>query len=173
VQYDVEVNGRIRPVTIERREGRFLATVDGRELIVDATLVGGHLLSLLIDRGATVDSIEISTATDPVTGGSVFGIDTLPVPAVLQSRRRFGRKDDGAAGGSGPQRLLAPMPGKIVRVLARPGDAVRLRQPIVVVEAMKMENELRAARDGVVVEMLVREGQSVDAGTLLAIVAPA
>jgi biotin carboxyl carrier protein len=63
------------------------------------------------------------------------------------------------------------MPGKIVRVLAKVGTAVQPRQPLVVVEAMKMENELRAIRNGVVSEVLVQEGQSVDAGTLLLVVA--
>ena len=55
-----------------------------------------------------------------------------------------GRKERRGAPGSGPQRLVAPMPGKVVRVLVKPGDTVRARQPIVVIEAMKMENELRA-----------------------------
>jgi biotin carboxyl carrier protein len=64
------------------------------------------------------------------------------------------------------------MPGKVVRVMARSGDAVQPRQAVVVVEAMKMENELRATRAGTVSEMLVREGQSVEAGALLAVVIP-
>jgi biotin carboxyl carrier protein len=64
------------------------------------------------------------------------------------------------------------MPGKIVRVLVRAGEAVRARQPLVVVEAMKMENELRAVRDGIVADVPVAAGQSVDAGTLLAVIVP-
>ncbi len=63
------------------------------------------------------------------------------------------------------------MPGKIVRVLVRPGDAVVAKQGLVVVEAMKMENELRAARAGRVREVAVTEGQSVEAGALLVVVA--
>jgi pyruvate carboxylase subunit B len=59
------------------------------------------------------------------------------------------------------------MPGKIVRVLVRPGDRVSARQGLVVVEAMKMENELRAAADGRVKTVAVKEGQSVDAGAVL------
>jgi biotin carboxyl carrier protein len=62
------------------------------------------------------------------------------------------------------------MPGKIVRVLVDPGDVVAARQPLVVVEAMKMENELRAVRAGKVAEMHAREGQSVDAGALLVVI---
>jgi biotin carboxyl carrier protein len=59
------------------------------------------------------------------------------------------------------------MPGKIVRVLVKAGDAVEARQPLVVVEAMKMENELRAVRGGTVSEVHAHEGRSVDAGALL------
>jgi pyruvate carboxylase subunit B len=62
------------------------------------------------------------------------------------------------------------MPGKVARVLVKAGDEVKMRQGLVVVEAMKMENELRAARDGRVREVLVSEGQSVDAGAPLVIV---
>ena len=62
------------------------------------------------------------------------------------------------------------MPGKVVRVLVKPGEQVRARQPLVVIEAMKMENELRAVGDGVVAEINVAEGQSVDAGALVAVV---
>ena len=60
--------------------------------------------------------------------------------------------------------------GKIVRVLVQSGETVRARQPLVVVEAMKMENELRAGRDGTVAEVHAAEGQSVDAGALLVLV---
>ena len=69
--------------------------------------------------------------------------------------------------GSGPQHVIAPMPGKIVRLLVAPGDAVEPRQGLVVIEAMKMENELRASRAGRVKAIKVAEGQSVEAGALL------
>ena len=62
------------------------------------------------------------------------------------------------------------MPGKVVRVLVKAGDAVRARQPVVVVEAMKMENELRADREGTVAEIHAREGVSVEAGALLVVI---
>jgi len=62
------------------------------------------------------------------------------------------------------------MPGRVVRVLVAVGDKVTARQPVVVMEAMKMENELRAGRDGSVAEVLVQEGLAVDTGTVLVIV---
>lgn len=173
MQYTVHVNGRPRQVTIERRETGFLVALDGRSWDVDAAFIGPHVLSLLLRDGAggtVVVSREVSLAVDPVHEQVIVGVGTLPVPAALEARRRSGRTADGPAG-SGPQRILAPMPGKIVRVLVRPGDVVQPRHPLVVVEAMKMENELRATRDGTVADVLVQEGQSVEAGTLLVVVA--
>jgi biotin carboxyl carrier protein len=90
---------------------------------------------------------------------------TLCTVIVNGGRRR--RHDDSGRAGDGPDRVVAPMPGKVVRVLVAAGDAVRARQGLAVVEAMKMENELRAGRDGIVAKIHVKEGASVDAGALL------
>jgi biotin carboxyl carrier protein len=87
---------------------------------------------------------------------------------VRNGRRRAG--EAAAAGGAAVQRIGAPMPGKVVRVLVKAGDEVKVRQGLVVVEAMKMENEVRATRDGRVSELLVVEGQSVEAGATLVVV---
>ena len=83
-----------------------------------------------------------------VAGGLIVGVGAVPVAVSVVTRRSWGRSGAGADTGSGPQRLVAPMPGKVVRVFGAPGDEVVERQPVVVIEAMKMENELRAARDG-------------------------
>jgi biotin carboxyl carrier protein len=91
----------------------------------------------------------------------------IPVRRPAPGRRsRRGPRD----GPEGPQRVCAPMPGKIVRVLVAVGDQVAARQGVVVVEAMKMENELRASRAGVVCEVLVSEGASVESGAPLVII---
>ena len=71
---------------------------------------------------------------------------------------------------SGPHRLSAPMPGKIVKVLVSPGDVVEEGCGLVVMEAMKMENELKAARAGIIQEIKVKEGQAVDMGALLLVI---
>jgi biotin carboxyl carrier protein len=168
VQYEVEVNGRNRQVHVHRIEGRLHIVLDGRPFIVDATRIDAHLLSLLIGYR----SHEVTLATD-AAGQTTAAVSGMPVAVTLNNRRRWGRKDAGGASVSGPQRLVAPMPGKIVRVLVKPGDAVVARQPLIVIEAMKMENELRAARDGVVAEVQAREGQSVDAGAPLLVVSAA
>lgn len=173
MQYDVEVNGQPRHVTVNRSDGRYRVVVGTQQWLVDVVPVGGQLLSLLIERDtcdSAVESREISVATGVVPGQFVFGVGALPVPVSLSTRRRVGRKDDSGQGASGPQRIVAPMPGKVVRLHGKPGDRVTHRQPVVVIEAMKMENELRASRDGILVDVLVQEGQSVEAGTLLAVI---
>ena len=90
------------------------------------------------------------------------------VPVALANRRRRARAMLGA--GNGDQRVVAPMPGKVVKLLVAVGDAVEPRQGLVVVEAMKMENELSVTRAGTVAKIEVSEGTSVEAGRLLIVV---
>jgi len=176
VQYEIEVNGRVRQIAVHRVDGRFLVTVDGREWKVDAARIDPHTWSLLLESpggsSGLSASFEVTLAPDAGSGGMIARVDETPVTVVVNGRRQWGRKkDDGTQSGStGPERVLAPMPGKIVRVLVKTGESVRARQPVVVIEAMKMENELRASADGTVAEMHVRDGQSVDAGALLAVI---
>jgi biotin carboxyl carrier protein len=89
---------------------------------------------------------------------------TLVSPIVARSRRW---RQGGTAGPDGPRRILAPMPGRIVKVLVKPGETVVARQGLVVVEAMKMENELRAPAAGIVRAVCVIEGAAVEANSVL------
>jgi biotin carboxyl carrier protein len=123
-------------------------------------------MSLVVDSGAR--SYDVGFAADAATGLLHVRVGTTQVPVSLNGRRR--RHDDAGHAGAGPQRIVAPMPGKIVRVSVAPGEAVVARQTIVVIEAMKMENELKAGRDGTVGELHAREGASVDAGALLVVI---
>jgi len=177
VQYDVEINGRTRQVVVVRTDAGLTVTVDGRAWQVDAARVDAHTLSLLIadpaaegDEGAREASHEVTIAPDAASSQLAVRVGTLPILVGVNGSRRWGGRHDESVGGSGPQRLTAPMPGKVVRVLVKAGDAVHLRQPLVVVEAMKMENEIRAGRDGTVGEVHAREGASVEAGTLLVVI---
>jgi biotin carboxyl carrier protein len=90
--------------------------------------------------------------------------------SVAVNGRRTGRAADTGAAGHGEQRIAAPMPGRVVRVLVGAGDDVAARQPVVVVEAMKMENELRAPRAGRVKDVAVAAGASVEAGRVLVVI---
>ena len=181
--FAVAVGDRIRNVTVIRKGALFHVTLDGRTQIVDARRLSDSALSLLVQNGsgdAPVHSVDAAFArTQQGANGAVPAQDDFDVhlagrSIAVQVRQAgaFGRqkKEGAGASGSGPQRVVAPMPGKIVRILVKAGDAVTAKQGLVVVEAMKMENELRAARDGRVRELSVSEGQSVDAGAVLLVV---
>ena len=176
MQYEVEVGGRRRQVVVTRTGGTFAVAVDGHTRRVDAARIDAQTLSLVVDsvwpENASVrrSGYEVSVTPDPIGGQLVVHVGAIPVAVALNGRRRRDRTDDGRASGSGPQRLVAPMAGKVVRVLVTTGDTVRPRQPVVVVEAMKMENELRASREGTVAEIHAHEGMSVDAGALLIVI---
>jgi acetyl/propionyl-CoA carboxylase alpha subunit len=167
MQYEVDIGGRRLQVVVTRADDGFAVSVDGRVHQVDAARIDAHTLSLVVD---SVWSNEVSLAADPIGGLLDVHVGATPVAVMLNGRRRWGRREEGAGSGSGPQRLVAPMPGKVVRVLVKAGDLVAARQPVVVVEAMKMENELRASREGTVAEIHASEGMSVDAGALLAVI---
>ena len=177
MRYEVEVNGRSRTVSVTRSGDGFAVDVDGRIRYVDAVRIDAQILSLLVgevwpksdsppgsDGGA---SYEVTVSSEPA-GRLVIHAGSSRIPVTVNGRRRQGSgQASGAHLPESSRRIVAPMPGKIVRVLVQAGDAVRVRQPLVVVEAMKMENELRAGRDGRVAAIHVREGASVEAGALL------
>jgi biotin carboxyl carrier protein len=164
MQYEIEVGGRRQQVVVKRVGGRFAIAVDGDLHDVDVTRIDGQIVSVILDG---VRPFDVSVT--PEAGGAVVHVDGTPVAVAVNGRRRWGQKSDRDRA-AGPQRLTAPMPGKVVRVLVRTGDNVQPRQPVVVVEAMKMENELRAGREGTVAEVQAREGMSVDAGALLVVI---
>ena len=97
----------------------------------------------------------------------VIVIDGYRFEMEVRDPRRWSPKAAGR-GADGIQTVVAPMPGKVVRVLVAPGDAVEPGQGLVVVEAMKMQNEMKAARAGKVLALPVKEGATVAAGDVLA-----
>jgi biotin carboxyl carrier protein len=185
---EINVNGRVRGVSVHRVAGRYLVDVDGRTWMVDAARVTSRRLSLLVSERPIVG--EGGTELGVSSQGRTFSWDVAIRPVAAFRRLNvsvgptavavsFGALPrSGSDGGStvsadGPCSVAAPMPGKVVRVLVKPGDRVRAHQAIAVVEAMKMENELRTAREGVVLDVSVRAGQLVEVGTVLAVVGDA
>jgi biotin carboxyl carrier protein len=146
-------------------------------------------LHVVVDgRTVEIDSQQLSGALEVepgvysvLLGGASYEIRILPAAGRLIASvagRRFAvevrdPRDAGrnslAAIGSGRQNVTAPMPGKVVRVLVEKGDQAEVGQGLVVVEAMKMQNELNAARPGRVMEIRAREGETVGAGDILVV----
>ena len=165
------MNGRTRSVSIERADGpdRFRVTVDGSPALVDVQRTGQYGLSLLFPDD-THGGVRVSLAPGSVPGELLAYLDGRTVPVVVNGRRTGRAAADTGAGAHGEQRVTAPMPGRVVRVLVAPGDAVEARQPVIVVEAMKMENELRSPKAGVVKDVTVAAGSSVEAGRVLVVI---
>jgi biotin carboxyl carrier protein len=173
--FEVAIGDKVRTVGIVRKGGMLHVDLDGRVHIVDARRVSDTVVSMLVQldgAAAPSRSVDAAFATQQAAGDFDVHLDGLTVPVQIRPAGSFGRqkREGPAASATGPLRITAPMPGKVVRVLVKPGDDVKARQGLVVVEAMKMENELRAARDGRVRDVAVAEGQSVDAGTVLLVV---
>jgi biotin carboxyl carrier protein len=173
--FDVAIGDKVRTVGVVRKGGMLHVDVDGRRHIVDARRVSESVLSMLVQLDGTPApsrSVDAAFAMQDAAGDFDVHLDGRTIPVQIRPAGSFGRqkREGSAANATGPQRILAPMPGKVVRLLVKPGDDVKARQGLIVVEAMKMENELRTARDGRVRDVAVSEGQSVDAGAVLLIV---
>jgi biotin carboxyl carrier protein len=168
--FEIEINGTSRSVTIERAgAGQFRVTIDGERRLVDAQRSGEYGVSLLVD-GDSHAGATVQFAPGATPGALLAYLEGRSV-AVTVNGRRTGR-GAGETGGAahGEQKIVAPMPGRVVRVLVATGDAVEARQPILVIEAMKMENELRSPKAGRIKDVDVSAGASVEAGRVLAVV---
>jgi biotin carboxyl carrier protein len=165
--FEIDVNGRSRTVSVERTApGRFRVSLDGVLHDVDAARLGTYGLSLILDGDRAI-SREISVTPGSLRGELLVGLEGR-VAAVTVNGRRTGRAaTDGGAHAHGEVFVVAPMPGRVVRVLVKAGDEVAAKQGVVVVEAMKMENELRSPKAGRVKDVSVAPGTSVDAGRVL------
>lgn len=163
MRVEVEVGGRVRVVTVDTRGGNVVAALDGNPVDLEIVRVGPGRYSFRSQSTGRQREVRVSAAGP---GRHDVAVDGVMLSATRPSGYRRAR---GRAGGHGSARLVAPMPGKVVRVLVAAGDEVGARQGLVVVEAMKMENELRAGRAGRVREIAVVEGASVEAGALLVV----
>ena len=163
--YDVIVDGKTHRLELTRGEKTWLCKVDDQNIEVDAALTARDILSVLVGGKAYEIKRERSLQGDIhlIIGSARYAVDVQD-PRSLQTRR--------AAGGveAGPQKITAPMPGKIVRVMVAVGDEVKAGQGIIVMEAMKMQNELKSPKDGRVQKVLTLEGSTVNPGDALAVI---
>jgi biotin carboxyl carrier protein len=165
----IDVGGAARTVTVEPgTPGRFVVAVDGEAHDVQAERVGEFGLSLIVGDASNA-SRELQIAPGAAPGELLVAWGGRTVAVVVNGRTRR-RGTLAEAGHAGMQPVVAPMPGRVVRVLVSPGDVVAARQGVIVVEAMKMENELRSPKAGTVKEVAVTPGTSVEAGRVLVVI---
>jgi biotin carboxyl carrier protein len=161
--YDINVEGTNYRLEMKRVDGRWETRLDGRDIEIDAVLARRDVLSIIIGgKGYEIKRERTATDMHLWVGSRRYAVQ-LRDPRALRSRA-------GADDGTGPRKLLAPMPGKVVRVLVKEEGAVEAGQGVVVVEAMKMQNEIKSPKKGVVRRMVAAEGSNVNAGDVLAVV---
>src|SRR5579863_4372808 len=161
--YDITIDGQQHRLDLNRAEGRWSCRLDGREVEVDAVLARPDVLSLRIGNQAYEVKCERVSGELHLWVGSVRYAAEIRDPRSLRGRARD--IDD-----RGPKKLTAPMPGKVVRILVSAGSAVEAGAGVLVVEAMKMQNEIKSPKKGTIQKVLVSEGAAVNAGDVLAIV---
>jgi len=163
--YDIIVDGKTHHVEVTRGEKLWLCTVDGQEMEVDAALTARDVLSVLVGERAYEIKRERSLQGElhMVIGSARYAVEVQD-PRSLRTRRAV------AGAEAGPQKIKAAMPGKIVRIMVSEGEEVTAGQGIIVMEAMKMQNEMKSPKDGRVQKILTAEGSTVNAGDTLAII---
>lgn len=165
MKIEIQLDGVKRSVDIASAEGKLQFAIDGRALKANAIQISRGVYSILIDGRSLEARVE--------SRGTLILVNVAgrEFTAEIRDPRRLKHGRSGAAEAQGQQHVLAPMPGKVVRVLAVVGDTVEANRGLVVIEAMKMQNEVRAPKSGVVERMLATEGQAVNAGDVLAVIA--
>ena len=160
--YEVAIAEKTYRVELQRTGQGWQCKLDGRELPLDVTSAQNGVLSLLLNGKSYEIKQEIAgSETNIVVGHERFSV-ALRDPRSFRSRRAAVGTEQGV------KKITAPMPGKIVRLLASEGSTVEAGQSVIVIEAMKMQNELKAPKSGVLKKINVVEGAAVDAGQKLA-----
>jgi biotin carboxyl carrier protein len=161
--YDVIIDGKHYRLDLNRSDGAWSCRLDEKDFEVDPILARPDVLSLRIgNRAYEVKSERVANDLYVWVGSRRFAVEVRD-PRSLRGRSRAG--DD-----EGPRKIVAPMPGKVVRLLASEGDEVEVGAAVAVVEAMKMQNEIKSPKKGRVQKILVGEGAAVNAGDVLVIV---
>jgi biotin carboxyl carrier protein len=169
MKLEVQLTGpagkKLRTVELERDSNGWKIALDGQPIEADAVEIAPNILSLLL-AGQTYE-VHVVQAL-----GGLLKIQTglQEFTAEVTDPRAWRGRKHGALEAEGRQQVIAPMPGKVVRLLVQAGDKVETGQGLLVVEAMKMQNEIHSPKSGTVERLLVKEGQPVNAGEVLCIV---
>ena len=150
-------------VELERNGGGWRVHLDGQPIEADAVEIAPYTFSILLN-GRSYE-IRVTPAPD---GKLKLQTGTHEFTAEVIDPRSWSGRRHAHVEAEGRQQIVAPMPGKVVRLLVKAGDRVEAGQGLFVVEAMKMQNEIRSPKSGIVERVLAKEGQAVNAGEVLA-----
>ena len=163
MKIEIRIAGAARTVELLRNGARCRIFLDGAAVDADVAEVAPNTFSVLLNG----ESHEVRIAPQPEGTVKVHS-GLAEYDAEIADPRAWRGRRHGALEAQGRQHIAAPMPGKVVRVLVKEGDSVGAGQGIIVVEAMKMQNEIRSPKSGKVERLLAKEGQAVTAGETLA-----
>ncbi len=163
MKFEVRIDSRACIVELNRDAERWRISIDDRAVDADALEIAPGIFSILLNG----KSYEVRVTPTPAGALTLQTAHQEFAAEVVDPRAWRGRRH-GALEAEGRQQILAPMPGKIIRVLIQTGEKVEAGQGLLVVEAMKMQNEIRSPKSGTVERLLVKEGQPVNAGEVLA-----
>jgi biotin carboxyl carrier protein len=163
MKYSVRIGGKTRAVELTRNSEKWRIFLDGNLLDVDAVEVAPNTFSILFEG----ESFEVRVASLP-DGSLTLHTGVSEFTAEVEDPRAWRGRRHGSIEAEGRQQIAAPMPGKVVRILVSAGETVEVGQGLLVVEAMKMQNEIRSPKSGRVEKLFVSEGQAVNAGDVLA-----
>jgi biotin carboxyl carrier protein len=163
MKFKIQISGKTRTVELAREAEKWQISIDGHGVDADAIEIAPNIFSILLNGQS--HEIRITTQSDGKL--TLQTTDHEFIAEVVDPRAWSGRRH-GHVEAEGRQQIIAPMPGKVVRLLVKAGDQVRAGQGILVVEAMKMQNEVRSPKTGTVEHLQAEEGQPVNAGQVLA-----
>jgi biotin carboxyl carrier protein len=166
MKFVVTIGDATETVEVSGEAPRYRVTIGSEVWEVDGRLTAQGIYSLLIGGASHVADVRDEAGACVVDIG-----DERYVLRVEEETRHIIRTRGRSAAGVGAQTLVAPLPGRIVRVSVKPGDRVEKGDTLLVIEAMKMENEYRAGSAGTVSEVRVTPGQTVNGGDVLVVIA--
>ncbi len=162
MKYEVLLGGKTRVVELAPQNGEWKISLDGNAVDANAVEVAPNTFSVLLNG----ESHQIRIAPRP-DGSLTLHTGLAEYHAEVNDTRSWRGRRHGALEAEGRQQIAAPMPGKVIRLLIKQGDTVEVGQGLLVVEAMKMQNEIRSPKSGKVEKLFACEGQAVNAGDVL------
>jgi len=162
MKLSVKVRDHVHDVVVTRQDGHYVVEIDGRRHAVDSHRLENNFYSFVMDQRSYEVSVERDGDTYKVRRGAAQLDATISDPS-RQAREAL-------ASEAGPEKVVSQMPGKVVRVLVAEGDEVEAGDGVIVVEAMKMENEIATVKGGKVTKIAVVPGDAVESGAPLLVI---